>query len=130
MKLSTFARSGALALIIVMPVSFLRAQTVGDPNAGGDVFESYCSDCHSVSARGTNKKGPSLYHVVGRRAGIVPGFAYSPQMRSSGIIWTQDRLAVYLANPKAVVPNGIMKFKGLQRPQDRANIVAFLRSPG
>lgn len=101
----------------------------GDADAGGDVFDSFCSDCHSVSPRGTNKKGPSLFHVVGRHAATVPGFAYSAQMKASGIVWTPDRISAYLANPKAVVPNGVMKFKGLPNPADRANVIAYLQNP-
>ena len=106
-----------------------RSASAGDPEAGGDAFDSYCSDCHSVSPKGTNKKGPSLYKVIGRHAGTVPGFAYSPQMKASGIVWTPDKLAAYLANPKAVVPSGIMKFKGLPKPADRANVIAYLANP-
>ncbi|HTN13925.1 MAG TPA: c-type cytochrome [Sphingomonadaceae bacterium] len=106
-----------------------RSQPAGDADAGGDVFDSYCSDCHSVSPKGTNKKGPSLYRIIGRKAGAIPGFSYSAQMKASGIAWTPDKIAAYLANPKAIVPNGIMKFKGLPKPADRANVIAYLANP-
>ncbi len=121
----------ALALVLAgfgmsMPA---WSQPAGDVDAGGDVFDSYCSDCHSVSPRGTNKKGPSLYRVIGRKAGTISGFSYSAQMKASGIVWTPDKIAAYLANPKAVVPGGIMKFKGLAKPADRANVIAYLANP-
>lgn len=118
----------ALALIAVLGASPALAQP-GDPDAGGDIFDGSCSDCHSVSPRGLNKKGPTLYRIVGRRAGTSPGFKYSDQMRTSGIVWTPEQLAAYLANPKAVFPAGIMKFKGLAKPQDRANVIAYLQHP-
>lgn len=118
------ATSLAVGMILTTPV---HAQ--GDPDAGGDVFDSYCSDCHSVSPAGTNKKGPTLYRVVGRRAGTVPGFAYSAMLKASGVTWTPDKIDVYLTNPKAYVPQGIMKFKGLPKPQDRANVIAYLMHP-
>jgi len=123
---------------ILAPVAILFAgaaavpafsQSAGDADEGADVFDSYCGDCHSVSPRGINKKGPTLYRIVGRRAGTEPAFRYSAQMAGSGIVWSPDRLAAYLANPRAVVPQGIMKFKGLPRPADRANVIAYLRNP-
>lgn len=129
MNSSTLAGIAGFFVIIGLSAMPVLSQAAGDPDAGAGVFESYCGDCHSVSPRGTNKKGPSLYHVVGRRAGTMPGFAYSPQMRASGIVWTPDRLAAYLASPKSVVPQGIMKFKGLPKPQDRTNLIAYLRNP-
>jgi len=131
-RLKLFPLGGLAGLILVFVGSAppVWSQSAGDTDAGGDVFDSYCGDCHSVSPRGTNKKGPSLYRILGRRAGTAAGFAYSPQMRASGIVWTPDKLAVYLANPKSVVPNGIMKFKGLAKSQDRVNVIAYLRNPG
>lgn len=106
------------------------SQADGDADAGADLFDSYCADCHSVSPRGLNKKGPTLFHVLGRRAGTSPGFRFSAQMTGSGIVWTPERIGAYLANPKAVVPQGIMKFKGMPKAQDRANVIAYLRNPG
>lgn len=105
------------------------SQSAGDAEAGADTFDSYCGDCHSVSPRSLNKKGPTLFHVIGRHAGTQPGFKYSPNMVSSGIVWTPDRIGAYLANPRAVVPLGIMKFKGMPKAQDRANVIAYLRNP-
>ncbi|KPL66784.1 hypothetical protein SZ64_00890 [Erythrobacter sp. SG61-1L] len=128
-------RKTAMAAILAMVLGGLgvsmpaRSQPAGDADAGGDVFDSYCSDCHSVSPKGTNKKGPSLYKVIGRKAGAISAFSYSAPMKSSGIAWTPDKIAAYLANPKAVVPGGTMKFKGLAKPADRANVIAYLANP-
>jgi cytochrome c len=97
-----------------------------DPDNGADLFDSYCSDCHSVAAKVANRKGPSLYRVAGRKAGAVPGFTYSPAMLASNIIWNPAALNAYLANPKAVLPTGIMKFKGMPKPADRADVIAYL----
>lgn len=99
-----------------------------DAEAGGDVFDTYCSDCHSVSAKGTNRKGPTLYGVMGRRAGIVPGFAYSAGMAKSGLTWNPQTLNNYLANPRGMFADGKMK-KGLPKPEDRANVIAYLQRP-
>ena len=129
MRMLAAAACAAIATLAGLAAAPVRSQAGGNADAGGDVFDSYCSDCHSVSPRGTNKKGPTLFRVIGRRAGSVPGFAYSPQMRASGIVWSPDKIAAYLANPKAIVPGGIMKFKGLTKPQDRANVIAYLQNP-
>lgn len=118
-----------LASALVATLVATPAIAQGDASAGGDLFDGYCSDCHSVSPRGTNKKGPTLYNVVGRRAAAVPGFAYSPMLKASNLQWTPQKLDLYLTNPKALVPQGIMKFKGLPKPQDRANVIAYLMHP-
>jgi cytochrome c len=119
---------GTLSAMALLAIA-APAAAAGNVAAGGDLFDSYCSDCHSVSPRGTNKKGPSLFNVVGRRAGTVAGFAYSDAMKAGNILWTPERLDAYLANPKAVVPQGIMKFKGLPKAQERADVIAYLAHP-
>src|SRR5262245_39969704 len=122
---------GAVAAVLfVIPMTSVPAATAfqGDWDAGSDVFDTYCSDCHSISPKGTNRKGPTLYQVMGRRAGSVPGFEYSAGMRSSGIVWNPATLNAYLANPRATIPDGKMK-KGLPKAADRANVITFLGRP-
>ena len=114
------------AAAVGIPHGSLRA--AGDHEAGADVFDAYCSDCHSVSPKGTNRKGPTLYGVMGRRAGIVPGFAYSAGMAKSGLTWNAQTLNNYLANPRGMFADGKMK-KGLPKPEDRANVIAYLQRP-
>ena len=99
-----------------------------DPEAGADTFDRYCSDCHSVSPKRTNRKGPTLSGIFGRRAGTVNGFDYSARMRGSGIVWNPSTLNAYVANPQTVVPGGKMK-KGLPNAVDRVNLIAFLARP-
>jgi cytochrome c len=109
-----------------LPHGGVRA--AGDHEVGADVFDAYCSDCHSVSAKGTNRKGPTLYGVMGRRAGVIGGFDYSQGMRASGIVWSPQTLNAYLANPRGLIRDGKMK-KGLPKPEDRANVIAYLQRP-
>jgi len=97
-----------------------------DPDNGADLFDSYCSDCHSVAAKVANRKGPSLYRIVGRKAGSSAGFKYSPALMASNITWGGALLNSYIANPKAVLPAGIMKFKGMPKAEDRADLIAYL----
>lgn len=109
------------ALLAVLPV---RAQTTGDAAAGEKVFNQ-CKACHTAQA-GQNRVGPSLHGVVGRKAGGVEGFAYSPAMKASGLTWTAETLDKYLADPKGAVPGNKMAFPGLKKPEDRANVIAWL----
>jgi cytochrome c len=118
----------ATVALIVPARSPAAAIMVADWDAGSDVFDTYCSDCHSVSAKGSNRKGPILYRVMGRRAGTVPGFDYSAGMRSSGIVWNPATLNAYLANPRGLIKDGKMS-KGLPKPADRANVIEFLSRP-
>ena len=70
--------------------------------------------------------GPSLHGVVGRKAGTVAGFNYSPAMQASGVVWTPEHLDAYLADPKAFVPRNRMSFPGLHAAGDRTDLIAFL----
>jgi cytochrome c len=97
----------------------------GDPGRGRDVFQEQCSDCHSVLT-GKNRKGPSLFGVVGRSSASISGYAYSDAMRHCGFVWTPDRLDAYIAGPRRLVPGCKMKFDGLDDARSRADLIAFL----
>lgn len=99
-----------------------RAQ---DAAAGQVVFRIQCSGCHS-EAEGRNSVGPSLYGIVGRKAGAISSFRYSSANKESGIIWNEATLDRYIANPQAVVPKTIMLSPGLKDAQKRANLIAYL----
>jgi cytochrome c len=116
------ARATLAALLLASAPAL--AQTSGDPAAGEKVFNQ-CKACHTIEA-GKNRVGPSLHGVVGRPAGSVEGFQYSPAMKSSGLTWTPEALDKYLTDPKAAVPGNKMAFAGLKKPEDRANVIAYL----
>lgn len=97
----------------------------GDPGAGKDVFNQ-CVSCHSVAA-GENKVGPSLHDVIGRKAGQIPGFHYSDANKNSGKTWSEQELYTYLANPQKEVPGTYMTFIGVNDPQKRADVIAYLQ---
>jgi cytochrome c len=105
------------------------AQAAGDPKRGADVFDGECAECHSIK-QGKNKKGPSLFGIVGQKAAGVSDFVYSDALKNGGITWTADRLDSYIANPNQAVPGGKMgkKFDGLADPQGRADVIAFLNA--
>ncbi|MBN8873720.1 MAG: cytochrome c family protein [Rhodospirillales bacterium] len=113
----------ALAALTTAPLA-ARAQ---DAAAGEAVFKKQCAICHSP-VQGKNMIGPSLFGIVGRTAGTVPNFRYSPANKNSGIVWDAAKLDPYLTNPKAVVPGTIMTYAGLKDATQRADLIAYLET--
>lgn len=85
--------------------------------------------CHSFAEGEGLKIGPNLHGIVGRTAGTSPGYNYSPAMRESGIVWTEQTLDSYLAAPGGMLPGTRMPM-GEPDPAKRAEIIAFLKSNG
>ncbi|CAA7619410.1 cytochrome c family protein [Magnetospirillum sp. UT-4] len=96
----------------------------GDAAAGAKVFNQ-CKACHTVEP-GKNRVGPSLHGIVGRPSGKVEGFKYSPAMAGANLTWTPENLDKYLADPKGFIPGNKMAYAGLKKPEDRANVIAYL----
>ena len=119
MRTLTLATAAGCLLIAAAAA---RAQ---DARHGQAVFQTYCSICHSTQP-GRNVMGPSLYRVVGRKAGTVPGFNYSSAMKASGVVWTPANLDSWLTAPREFVRGTYMSFPGLHDPKDRADVIAWL----
>jgi cytochrome c len=102
-----------------------QAQAAGDAAKGKKVFAK-CMACHTTEA-GKNKVGPSLHGIIGRKSGSIEGFSYSDAMKNANLTWDEATLDKYLTNPKAEVPGNKMAFPGLPKPEDRANVIAFLK---
>lgn len=100
----------------------------GDIAAGEAVFVQ-CKACHVIDP-GVNRVGPSLHGVVGREAGTVAGFPYSAAVRTSGITWSEAKLFEYLETPRRVIPGTMMSYAGLSDPQQRADVIAYLKANG
>jgi cytochrome c len=101
----------------------------GNAEEGAEVFKK-CRACHDVGPAAKNKVGPLLNDIVGRKAGTIEGFAYSDANKSSGakgLTWTEDVLFKYLENPLTFMPGTKMAFAGLKDPQDRKDLIAFLK---
>jgi len=115
-----------IVIPFVLAAAFMAQTAVaGDPVQGKAVFKTTCAVCHSDVA-GKNGIGPSLFGVVGRKAGSEPGFKYSPAMTKAGIVWTAENLDAFAASPKAVVSGTSMPFGGLKDAAKRADLVAYL----
>jgi len=116
----TLALAGA-GLVLLFPV-LAQAQA---PD-GAKLFKTYCTVCHTDEA-GKNKIGPSLFGVVGRKAGTAPNYTYSEAMKNSGIVWTPEALDKYLADPRTI-PNIKMMFLGIKNPAERKAVIDYLSS--
>jgi cytochrome c len=112
-----------------VPIADLLAKA--DPKKGEAIFKK-CQACHSGEKGGPNKVGPDLWSVVDRPVGEHQGFAYSSGMKEfskgGSEKWTYDNLNHFLTSPKNFVKGTAMGFAGLKKDDERADLIAFLRT--
>jgi cytochrome c len=118
-------RVSALIGAIVLLAATGAARADGDPARGEKRFEE-CATCHTLE-RGVNNVGPSLNGVIGRKAGDIADFRYSPALKKSGITWTPQTLDTFIADPQKEVPGNRMPFAGMPDAGDRADLIAYLQ---
>jgi cytochrome c len=97
----------------------------------GAVVAQKCQACHNLQKGGPNMVGPNLYGVLGRKPGSHPGFAYSPAMTDFAgktPVWDYEHLYEFLKGPQAYLSGTKMTFVGLKKPEDRINMIAYLRT--
>ena len=122
---SRFLVGGGAALVFIVSPGFAAA--AGDPLQGAQAFRN-CAACHSIDA-GQNMTGPTLAGVLGRKAGGLASFhRYSDVLKRSGIVWTDQTLDAWIANPAAFIPGNDMKFQGMPDALTRNNLVAYLKA--
>jgi cytochrome c len=114
------------AVVVVLAAASVYAATgpdkpPGDPAHGKTVYQA-CMGCHSLDE---DDVGPRHRGVLGRVAGTVPGYAYSPALKNSHIVWDRETLDRWLTNPQALVP-GAKMFFAMPSAQDRADVIAYL----
>ena len=95
-----------------------------DPENGKALYESRCVGCHSLDQ---DRIGPRHRGLIGRKAGAVPGFEYSPALRASRIVWSTRTLDRWLADPERLVPGQRMNYS-VPDAADRAALVAYLEA--
>eukprot|EP01013_Petalomonas_cantuscygni_P016088 TRINITY_DN33036_c0_g1_i1.p1 TRINITY_DN33036_c0_g1~~TRINITY_DN33036_c0_g1_i1.p1 ORF type:complete len:113 (+),score=21.60 TRINITY_DN33036_c0_g1_i1:39-377(+) len=105
-----------------------KGMPVGDAKRGAEVFKSRAAQCHTAEKGGANRVGPNLYGIVGREAGTVDGYSYTQANSQSGVTWHEQELYDYLENPRKYLPGTKMAFAGLKKPQDRADIIAYMKT--
>ena len=97
---------------------------------GRAASSSAASTCHTIDKGGANGTGPNLWGTVGAPVGHVAGFAYTPDLKALGGNWDWDTLNEWVKNPRGLVPGTKMSFAGLGKPEDRANLLAYLNAQG
>jgi cytochrome c len=113
----------------VVGVAIVLAQT-GGAIAASPPPPSFaqCAVCHAVTAAAPKKLGPTLAGVAGKPAATRPGYAYSPALKGSRIVWTDATLDAFLTRPSQVVPANKMGFAGVRDATARAQIIAYLKT--
>lgn len=111
-----------MGLILLLPCAALAA---GDAAQGEKRFEE-CAACHATQ-QGTEGVGPSLFGVLGRKAGEVAEFRYSPALKRSGIVWNEASIDAFVADPQKTVPANRMPYAGMPDAAGRADLIAYLQ---
>ncbi len=114
-----------LSLALLLPAGAAR----GDDAASGDLFKNQCGTCHVVSQTAEERQGPNLFGVIGRPAGKLKGFKYSPAMAKAKFTWTKEKIDGWLTDTAALVPGSVMNYRQAD-PAIRAKIIDYLAASG
>ena len=116
--------------LIVLVLALLPLSPAGAVDDSLELsFNDHCRECHSF-VKDDNRLGPTLYGVVGRKAGTQTGYGFTQSLKDSGITWDEATLDKWIANPNAVIPGNGMSppYGGVADPAIRAKIIAFLKT--
>lgn len=105
------------------------ARPIGDAERGSELWQQ-CVGCHQIGPDAENRIGPHLNGIFGRKAAAVEGFHYSEGLQRAGddgLVWTLETLDAYIEDPRALVTRTRMAFRGMEDPEERADLLAWLR---
>lgn len=110
------------------PVDILPLLAAANPEAGKAQLKK-CTACHTFEKGGKHGVGPNQWNLIGRNVASVEGYAYSTALQGmKDKRWGFQELSDFLANPKKVAPGNKMAFAGIKKPEDRADLIAYLNS--
>jgi len=118
---SASAPSKALFFLALVVCGIAQA---ADATRGKELYESRCGGCHSLDQ---DRIGPRHRGLIGRKAGAVAGFEYSPALRASRIVWSSQTLDAWLTNPERLIPGQRMNYS-VPDAADRAALIAYLEA--
>ena len=100
-----------------------------DPGAAEAQFKKSCGTCHVAASDAGPRQGPNLFGVVGRKAGSLPDFKYSPAFLAGdgGVVWDEGTLDRWLTDPQSVIPGAIMLYKQAD-PDKRHLVIEYLKT--
>lgn len=113
-------------LSIALFAAGLGSAAAQDAAAGEKIF-AQCRACHQVGPNAKNAVGPVLNGVIGRVAGSVEGYSYSPANKNSGLTWDEATFTDYIKNPRAKVPGTKMVYAGLKEEDKIKDLIAYLK---
>ena len=113
----------SVALLLIVSADCVEAQAA-DATRGKELYESRCAGCHSLDQ---DRIGPRHRGLIGRKAGAVAGFEYSPALRASCIVWNAETLEAWLADPERLVPGQRMSYS-VPEAADRAALIDYLKA--
>jgi cytochrome c len=119
----------AAALVAASIATAVLAAPEQSPAQIGKKHFIRCAACHSTSASARRMTGPHLEGIVGRPVAALPDFAYSDVLRAQNFVWDEARLDAFLKSPHTMNPGMCLTFMGLPKPEDRAALIAYLKSP-
>ena len=96
------------------------------PPDGAALFKQQCATCHTTNASDPPRQGPTLFNIVGRKAGTAEGFHYSAGFANANFQWDEQKLDAWLVNPQAMIPSAVMPYKQ-PKPELRMAIVSYLK---
>ena len=96
------------------------------PPDGATLFKQQCATCHTTNLSDPARQGPSLFNIIGRRAGAVEGFHFAAAFAKADFAWNEVTLDNWLANPREMIPGSIMAYRQ-EGPEIRAAIIAYLK---
>ena len=114
------------APVALEPIGPLLANA--NPANGERLAKAQCGACHSFNEGGRAGVGPNLHGIIGRGHGAVAGFAYSAALKSHAGPWSYEEMNAWLAKPATYAPGTKMAYAGLSNTQQRADVIAYLRS--
>lgn len=114
------------ALLLTSGLAGLGAAQAQDAAAGEKLF-AQCRACHQIGENAKNAVGPLLNGIIGRKAGTVEGYSYSPANKNSGITWDEATFREYIKDPKAKIPGTKMIYAGLKDDKKIDDLLAYLK---
>ncbi|MBJ6125589.1 c-type cytochrome [Microvirga splendida] len=116
-----------LALLVPVVLALSPAAAQAQDAANGEKVFAQCRACHQIGPTAKNAVGPHLNGLIGRKAGTVEGYNYSPANKNSGLTWDEATFSEYIKDPKAKVPGTKMVYAGLKDEKRIADLIAYLK---
>lgn len=121
-------QAAVMTFVLGLGLFSVQANAQGDAEAGGKLFKRVCGGCHQIGESARAFFGPQLNNVIGRVAGSTTDYQYSDAMKSSGVVWTREKLAAYIEDPKAVVAGTRMIFWGISDQAKIDDLLAYIQT--